>query len=125
MTTEIGERTHDNLLAGDFPLVTLPITVVSGENVSRGAVMGKITASGKYKLCTVDSSDGSEVAELVMSMDVDASAADAPGIGYLTGDFNENALTFGSVDTYADHASEMRLRSLFVHNPVTVNGTIS
>lgn len=117
--------THDNLLAGDFPLKTLPVTVLSGESVPRGRVMGKVTASGKYRSCNDALSDGAEVAEAVMAEAVDASSGDAPGIVYLTGDFNERQLTFGGDDTVSDHYSEMRLRSLFVSGSASVLGTIS
>ena len=123
--TDLGSFTHDNLLAGDFPLTTMPVTVLSGESVPRGRVMGKVTASGKYRSCNDALSDGAEVAEAVMAEAVDASAADAPGIVYLTGDFNSNSLSFGGDDVVADHYAEMRLRSMFIHGSASVLGTIS
>ena len=118
----------DNLFAGDYPKKTKPVTVLSGENVVKGQLMGKITASGKYRACNTGLSDGAEVCDGVMTADVDASAADAPGIVYLTGDFNRNGLTIAqspSADTIAGHEAEMRLRSLFVSDSVSVLGTIS
>ncbi len=33
---------HDNLLAGDYPAVTDVVTVLTGQNLARGAVLGKI-----------------------------------------------------------------------------------
>ena len=38
------------------------ITVLSGENLEAGAVLGKVTASGKYKALDPAATDGSEVA---------------------------------------------------------------
>ena len=51
---------QDNLIAGDYPVVTDQVTIVSGQDLARGAVIGKITASGKYKLTDYPSTDGSE-----------------------------------------------------------------
>ena len=127
-TNPIGTKVEDNLYTGNFPLKTKPVTVLSGENVVRGQVMGKVTASGKFRACNVGLSDGAEVAEAIMAGDVDASLADVPGITYLTGSFSSNGMTIAqtpSADTLAGHDAEMRLRSLFVEGQVSVLGTIS
>ena len=52
------------------------LTIVSGQNLKANAVLGKITASGKYKEYDNGASDGSEVAAAVLLADTDASAAD-------------------------------------------------
>lgn len=121
-------HTEDNLLSGDFPRVTAPVTVLSGQNVVRGQVMGKITASGKYRACNSGLTDGAEVAEAVMAADVDASLSDLPGIVYLTGEFNSNAMTVAalpSVDTLSMHVTALRLRGIFTQGQVSVLGTIT
>lgn len=56
------------------------ITVVSGQNLLLGAVLGRITASGKYTAYNPAAADGSETAAAVLLFPVDASAADAPGV---------------------------------------------
>ncbi len=53
------------------------ITVLSGETLEAGAVLGKVTASGKYKALDPAASDGSQVAVGILYDAVDASAADA------------------------------------------------
>lgn len=54
------------------------VTIVSGTAAfSAGTVLGKITASGKYKPFDDDNVDGSETAACIALADVDASAADA------------------------------------------------
>ena len=45
-----------------------------------GAVLGKITASGKYTLSTAAGADGAETAVAVLLYAVDATLADATGI---------------------------------------------
>ena len=56
------------------------ITLLLGTNYKSGAVLGKITASGKYKLAVVGAVDGSAVAVAVLLNPVDATLADATGI---------------------------------------------
>ena len=56
------------------------ITVLSGETLEAGAVLGKVTASGKYKALDPAAVDGSEAAAGVLYDAVDASAADAEGV---------------------------------------------
>jgi hypothetical protein len=59
------------------------ITVLSGETLEAGAVLGKVTASGKYKALDPAAADGSEAAAGVLYGAVDASAADAEGVAII------------------------------------------
>ena len=56
------------------------ITVLSGETPEAGAVLGKVTASGKYKALDPAAADGSQVAVGILYDAVDASAADAESV---------------------------------------------
>lgn len=56
------------------------ITVVSGQNLVAGTVLGKITASGKMAAYSDVAVDGSQTAVGVLYAPVDASAADAAGV---------------------------------------------
>lgn len=85
----------DDLLGGDYPLVTKEITLLSGENLSRGAVLGKVTASDKYRLSDAGASDGSETPVAILAKDTDATTQDTVTVAYLSGEFNERALTLG------------------------------
>jgi len=59
-----------------------PITLTGGA-FPAGQVLGKITASGKYTVYDpdVDPADGSETAAAILYEAVDASTADATGVG--------------------------------------------
>lgn len=46
--------------------------------VQTGTVLGKITASGKYKPVTVAANDGSQTAAAILLFSADATSADAP-----------------------------------------------
>lgn len=56
------------------------ITIVSGQNLKAGAVVGKITASGKYAAYDNAAENGTEAAAGVLFAAVDASDADAAGV---------------------------------------------
>lgn len=80
-------------------LVSRQITLISGQNLERGAVLGKITASGKYTLSLSEAVDGSETPDLILVEDTDASAGDVVCVAYERGDFIEDNLTIGTGHT--------------------------
>ncbi len=64
----------DNLYSRD------EVTVISGQNLATGTVVGIITASGKVTQVAPAAVDGSQNAVAVLAFPVDASAADKPGV---------------------------------------------
>jgi len=85
------------------------VTLLAGTNYRVGAVLGRITASGKMKLSTAAGSDGAQNAAAVLLYDVDATAADATGIVVLRGPaiVSKAALVFdASVDDAAKTAAK-------------------
>jgi hypothetical protein len=91
------------LFVGEYPVETIPVTVVSGAGVIAPlSVVGKITASGKYTLCDLDAVDGSEVPAFIVVDGCDATSADKTVSAYKSGSFNIDALTWHlSFDTDA------------------------
>jgi len=65
---------EDNLYSRD------QVTVASGQNLKTGTVVGIVTATGKVTQLAPSANDGSENAAGVLLGDVDASAADTPGV---------------------------------------------
>lgn len=83
MTTTLTEGRH----AGEFLLSEAngqlsreAITVASGEDLVAGAVLGQVTASGKYVEYNPANADGSETAVAVLYDAVDATGGDADGV---------------------------------------------
>lgn len=56
------------------------VTLLAGMPYPVGAVLGRITASGKYKLATSGGTDGAQTATAILLYAVDATLADAEGI---------------------------------------------
>ena len=61
------------------------ITLLIGTNYPSGAVLGRITASGKYTLSAATGADGAQVAVAVLLYPVNATLADAVGIVLIRG----------------------------------------
>jgi len=59
------------------------VTMLTGAVYPVGAVVGLITASGKYKLSTNTGSDGAQVAGGVVLQHADASSGDVTGVAIL------------------------------------------
>ncbi len=94
--------TPDNLLADvHLPYSAEVVTIKQGEVLSRGSVIGKITAEGKYILSLEAASDGSETPKRILAEDVDATGADVEAIAYKSGAFNLNYMTLGTGHTFA------------------------
>lgn len=53
-------------------------TLISGQNLLAGAVLGQITASGKYTAVAPAASDGSQTAAGILLADTNATSADKP-----------------------------------------------
>jgi hypothetical protein len=105
----------DRLVAGNHHLlVGRSVTIITGQNLVRGAVLGKITASSKYNLSLSAASDGSEVPDLILAEDCDATSADKTALAYARGDFNEGALTIGTAHTAASIREGLRAKGITI-----------
>lgn len=105
--------TPDRLVAQNAHLlVAVPITLISGQNLVRGAVLGKITASGKYTLSLSASSDGSQTPDLILAEDCNASGGDKAALAYERGDFDSAAITLGTAHTVASVKEGLRVKGI-------------
>jgi len=110
---------YDNLIAGDFPVVTISVTIVAGANLTRGSVLGKITASGKYALSASAAGDGSETPEAILLEDAAAASADVTNTPVaLTGEYNNNKVILGTGHTVASIFAGLRNKGIFLKSPV-------
>lgn len=107
----------DNLIAGNHDeLVGEKITLLSGQNLVRGAVIGKVTASGKYKISLAADTIGSETPDLILAEDCDASAGDKQALAYSRGDFIAQAVTIGTGHTIASIKEGLRVKNIILIN---------
>jgi len=85
----------DNLIAGHTPPIANDTgTLITGQNLARGAVLGRIAASGKLNLCVNTAVDGSDVPVGILVEAIDASAADKICQLYVGGCFHSDELVW-------------------------------
>lgn len=105
-------HSYDNLIAGDFPITTDRETLTSGQNLTRGALLGKITASGatqgELTQCDSTATDGSQTPYAILVEDADASLADVAIDVYKTGTFNGAAIGLATGDDIDDFKDTLR-----------------
>lgn len=107
--------TPDNLVARNaHMLVSIPVTLISGQNLLRGAVLGQITTGGKYTLSLSASVDGSQTPVAILAQDCNAAAGDQACLVYIRGDFNDAGVIFGASHTVASTATNLRDRGIFI-----------
>ena len=95
------------------------ITLLAGTAYPVGAVLGRITASGKYKLSTSGGSDGAQTAAAVVLYATDATAADQEAVVMVRGPaiLSKAALVF---DATVDDAAKTATK----HGQLTALGII-
>lgn len=117
--TSEGSFSPDNLIAGDqVNPITKSVTLISGQNIVRGTVLGIITASGKYTKSLSASTNGSQTPKAIAVEDVDASGGDKTTLVYIAGVFNQNELTLGSAHTVASITEGLRDNGIFLKDSV-------
>lgn len=101
-------------VGGDL-IETTKITIASGNVVEAGSVLGRITASGEYRLSASASSDGSQVIQpIVLMYDVDASGGDVVADAWIAGKFDPAQLVIGAGHDLA------AVRQAFIGTPMFV-----
>lgn len=110
---QIGEFSPRSFLAGDYPNSKTPVVLKSGRIYAIGSVLGKATADGVCSLVDSAQSDGTESVYGVLAETVDATAGDAEGIAFLTGEFVQERLAFGGSDTFETHRDSARKAGIF------------
>ena len=113
--TDQGGHAPDNLVAGAFPAVQRIETITGGAAYPRGAVLGRITASGLYTLSVAAAKDGSQKPAAILAEPVDTTSGNAKAVVYHSGEFNGDALTYG-----AGHDAASVWNSFRIDGPSTI-----
>lgn len=113
----------DQLLAHDSDSIrSLKVTLKSGQNLKRGALVGQITGSpAKYILSAKAAVDGSQGPTYmgILAQDCDASLADKECLIYTQGSFNAHKIILGAGWTAANVFETLRGEGIMLElNPV-------
>lgn len=107
---------YQELIANNSSLLfARKATLAAGQNLKRGALLGRITASGKLVLSQAAASDGSQTPVGVLVHDTDATAADVETLHYVRGDFNSAGMTIGAGHTLDSIASGLADLGIFIN----------
>lgn len=111
--------TYDNLFAGGvMPVVADSVTLKAGQAYVRGTVLGYIDAEEKATIVDSSKTDGTQRPFAILADDVDATSEDVKASVYLTGEFNQEVLTFGGTDTVSKHKRVLRELGIFLKTTV-------
>ena len=109
----------DRLFSHDADgIIAKGITLLSGQVLARGTVLGLISASQKYTIATSAASDGSQTPTAILAEDTDATAGDRNTVAYIEGTFNETALTLGAGLTIGPVRAA--LRSVGIYTDISI-----
>lgn len=108
----------NGIIVGPFPVQTAGATIGAGADLSAGAVLGRVTASGAYVLSASAASNGSQTPVAILLTDAAAAGGTAEAIILLTGEVDAAKLSFGAGHTAATVEAAFRAagRSLFIRN---------
>lgn len=107
----------DELVSGNPGLLlNEPAILLAGQNLKRGALLGKITASGKFVLSTSAAVDGSQVPVGILVDDTNASAGDKATIIYTRGDFTDDSVTYGIGHAIASVSAGLKAKGICLIN---------
>lgn len=101
-------------VGGDL-IETTKVTMLAGAVYPKGAVLGRVTASNKYRTSASASSDGSQVIQpVVLKYEVDATDGDVDADVYIAGKFDPSQLVIGAGHDLA------AVRRAFIGTPMFV-----
>lgn len=117
--TSQGNEEFDRLLAGDFDRETDTVTVASGQDLSRGAILGEGSGGEYYLTDDGTAADGRDDPKAILAEDVDTSGGAKEAPVYLTGTFNRAVVTVDASTTVAAKEDALRDRSIFLKDTVS------
>jgi len=107
----INETTHSAeflVSEGAGKISREQVTILSGEDLAAGTVLGKITASGKYKAYNNGAGDGSQTAAGVLYSACDATGGDKEAVAIVRlAEVSSELLTGSDANAVTDLASAM------------------
>lgn len=120
--SDSGSLTYDNLIAGSQKqLVTRPATFRNGEALSRGTLVGKLTATQKWQ--TIDFDDKSNFDEYgIATQAIDSTEGEVVSDVFVEGEFAEGAVIIGYGDDADDWRQELADSGIYLRKTVSTAG---
>jgi len=114
---------YDNLIAGtQKDLVTEPATVRVYEAFSRGALLGRLTATDKWQVCDEDAKANFNKFGIATEAVDTTSGAEVVTDVFVEGEFSENGVIFAYSDTAADWSDTLDAQGIYLRKTISVGG---
>jgi len=108
----------DQLVSGPLQLGTDSVTSGVSGALTRGTVLGLVTATGAYIPSKNDATDGSEKPSAILVDNVDTTTTAQTGGVYLMGEFNQHHLIFDATWTIAELKAQFRPLAIFLRDSI-------
>ncbi len=114
---------YENLFAGNQKkVVQTPGTVRVYESFSRGQIIGKLTATGKWQVIDITGIANCSAFGIAVEA-VDTTDGTERNLSiYAEGEFNEDSVLYSYSDTAADWRDTLALHGIYLRNPLDTSG---
>lgn len=114
--SSVEPKINDDLIAGNKPeIATNAGVLITGQNIVRGTVVGRITATGLLTECDSAATDGSQLPLGILAHDVDATASDKQCQFYVAGVFRKSVIVW-----HASFATDIARDAAFDRTAIVV-----
>lgn len=124
---QVGVYEPDNLIAGDFQLITKGLTFGENIDIKRGHVIA-LNSSGEGEPYDSSGSGGVEIIYGILAEDVNTGAGEnQKAIVYLQGQFSSNHVTFSNAptDNVVSRFMEARVLNIYFTDTVAADNGIT
>lgn len=116
---DVGKCDRAEFVGGTkYPLITSTVELEAGQGkLKKGAILGRITSSNKFKLVDSTANDGSQVANCVLVHDAETDTS-VHVTCYVSGQFKADQLYVKSDGDIFKHAEELRAGNIYITTEV-------
>jgi hypothetical protein len=120
----LGENDFDNLISGNqMPIIAKGVTLAAAQGVlSRGTLLGVVSATGLAIPCVATAADGSQVPKYILAFDTDTGAAGSvtniPTATYQSGVFNRSAIILASGQVISSFEDTLRENNIILTDSI-------
>jgi predicted secreted protein len=117
-------HTYDNLIAGSQKaIVQRPATVAISQAWSRGQVVARVTATGKWQIADEDATANYDDVGIAVEAVDTTDGTERNTTVYVEGEFNENELLVQYSDAVGDWREKLAGHGIYIRSARTTEGT--
>jgi len=115
--------TYDNLIAGgQKKIVQTPATARVYESFSRGQILGRLTATGKWQVIDIAAIAACNLFGIAAEAVDTADGTERNFSVYTEGEFNDESVVYSYSDTVSDWKATLEAQGIYLRNPLNTSG---